>query len=416
MRTAHPGLNEVRTPRPARLTGMRRPVGKAAVTALLPALLVLLPRRASAALTLARGKSRAPLALDADSGVSSTFLGVARTRAINGEGLDDIAASCDVSSLGGPVCFAERRAELVIPAAPEGLVGRWSFDEDVALDSSGFGLHGTTRLTHGPSPTSQGNSALFSRSFVAIPGAAQLRLVDFSVALWAFLLEDDEGAAALAPSWCPLLRKGVHAPSAREFQSAPALLYSAATGGLRVSVTTTADKGPYGEFVDSNARLLPNRWVHLAIAHHGKKLLLYVNGILDAVKTLSGKVTPNSHPLYIGGDPFTVKQCAQALYIDNVRMYSRALTPHELQAEAAPALGGVDPSFVHLGCPLCTLSEAARSCPGSRHVCTALDLHTGAYQVARALGWVRGGTHIWTLGDLERGTKAPEKGLGLCCA
>merc|ERR1719265_368245 len=105
--------------------------------------------------------------------------------------------------------------------------------------------------------------------------------------------------------------------------------------------------------------------------------------------------------------------------MDELRVHNHAITPHELQAEAAPALGGADPSFVHFGCIKCSLMEAAKSCPSSRHICSSLELHTGAYQVARALGWIRAGGHVWTYSALNNAkpTKAPAPsfGLGLCC-
>jgi len=44
----------------------------------------------------------------------------------------------------------------------------------------------------------------------------------------------------------------------------------------------------------------------------------------------------------------------------------------------------------------CPLEEAVRSCPKDRHICTALELHTGGYLVARSIGWLEGGMHVWT--------------------
>lgn len=343
------------------------------------------------------------------------------------------AASCDLVSLGGTVCYADHRASLTPAATVRGLVGRYTFDEAAALDSSGHGHHGN-EIFHGPSPAGTGHSAFFQRTFVTVPNSAQLQKKDFSYSFWVYLIEEDEGASADdAPRWCPLLRKGVHLPTAQEFASSPALLYSHGTGQLRASVTTSLHPASMdGEYVDSNARLLPNRWVHLALVHHEARLLLYVNGILDAVTALRGNVIPNAHPLYVGGDPFTAQQCVHAIYMDELRVYDRALPPHELQAEGAVALGGTDPSFVHLGCASCGLLEASRRCPASRHLCSTVELHTGAFQVARALGWLHFGAHVWTLAALRQaqlqpqaegflptasgsGFGKPTVGLGLCC-
>lgn len=337
---------------------------------------------------------------------------------------------CDVTSSGGPVCFSGQQAALIPPAVLPGLVGRFTFDEDTCLDSSGYGHHGT-ELQHGPAPAGNGHSALFKTSFATIPNSKYLQMKDFSLTFWLFIVDEaDSPSPQDSIQWCPLARKGVFAPESREFASAPAFMYSHATGQLRLSVTTTTHRAVDGEFVDSNARILPNRWVHLAAVHHGPKLLIYVNGILDAVMGLKGEIIPNEHPLYIGGDPFTVEHCRHSLFMDELRVLDHAITPHELQAEAAPALGGADPSFVHLGCVHCSLAEAARSCPATRHICSSLELHTGAYQVARALGWLRAGSHVWTYAALKqeedmhgaallqgKATNGgePVAGLGLCC-
>lgn len=354
---------------------------------------------------------------------------------ITAEDLPPIVSSgdqdmCDMS--GSTACFSDRKAILTPPSTPHGLVGRWTFDEATALDSSGSGNHAFTELTHGPSPAGHGHSSVFHKTFVAVPNSPSLQFAStFSVTFWIYVVEDDDGLAAEdSPQWCPLVRKGVHAPAAREFESSPAILYAPSSGQLRASVTTATHRTSVdGEYVDSNARLPPNRWAHVAVVHHGTKLLLYVNGILDAVNAVAGDVLPNKWPLYIGGDPFAAEQCAHTTYVDDVSVYNRAVAPHELQAEAAPALGGTDPSFVHLGCKSCSIAAAATSCPATRHICTSLELHTGAYQVARSLGWLAAGGHVWTFAAMKQnangvpnqeqqtsvGFGIPVVGLGLCC-
>ena len=36
-------------------------------------------------------------------------------------------------------------------------------------------------------------------------------------------------------------------------------------------------------------------------------------------------------------------------------MYNRELKSYEIQAEAEPALGGIEPNFLHLGCINCDI-------------------------------------------------------------
>jgi len=334
--------------------------------------------------------------------------------------------ACGVSS-SGPICFAQAgRVQNLLPdAVPEFLVAHWDFNGDAAIDRSGSGNHGVTELVHGPSPGGSGHSAAFTKNFMMVPDSAQLKLPDFTYSFWVYLADDDvPSAAGPSATWCPLIRKGVHMPETQQFSNAPALLFNHRTGRLRAEVTTTMKEIEDGEHIDSNARLLPNRWLHIAMVHHTRtasdsSLLLYVNGILDSMLKTQGTPVMNDYPLYVGGDPFTQDQCGFTVYVDELRIYSHAVAPHQLQAEAAPALGGTDPSYVHLGCAQCSLEDAARRCPGNRHICTAMELHTGGYQVARSLGWLSSGTHVWTHAAVsKRAASQPAEsstGLGLCC-
>lgn len=348
-------------------------------------------------------------------------------------------AQCDVVS-SGPVCFSQGATLLEPGASMPALGGHWSFDGPLPVDTSGHGNHGVGTLEHGPSPMGDGYSARFGKVFLTVPDAPQFKSEDFSYSFWLFVLDDPKGQAQEAPRWCPLLRKGIFMTDGQEFANGPAMLLSRNSGHLRVAMSTTVSRHGDGEFVDSNARVLRNRWLHLAVVLHGGQggggmgsLLLYVNGILDAKVLLRGSPEHNSYPLFVGGDPFTVDDCGFLMYVDELRMYRRAVAPHELQAEAASAFAGVEPSFVHLGCLSCSLPEAIQSCPSSRHICSAMELHTGGYQVARSVGWLTTGAHVWTQAAVLKAraarqptegeetlgagvlTSVPHVGLALCC-
>jgi hypothetical protein len=340
---------------------------------------------------------------------------------------------CD-TILSDPICFASKqqgKQQVLLPnAVPNGLVGHWDFNSDQALDSSGNGNHAVTELVHGPSPAGNGHSGKFNNNFMMVPNTPMFKAQDFTYSFWIYLL-DDETPKGLSSSatWCPLIRKGVHMLDTQQFANAPALLYSHRTGHLRAELTTSLRNTEGGEHVDSNARLLPNRWMHIAMVRHSSRssLLLYVNGILDNAMTTQGTLVPNDYPLYVGGDPFTMNQCTFTVYMDELRVFTHAVPPHQLQAEAAPALGGIDPAYVRLGCLSCSLEEAARRCPKNRHVCTSIELHTGGYNVARSLGWLGAGTHVWTHAAVLKGaaqkmsaagpdlTTDSLTGLSLCC-
>lgn len=134
---------------------------------------------------------------------------------------------CD-SVLSGPLCYtlAGRRHPLLPSAVPGGLVGHWTFDSDVATDSSGNGNHGVTELLHGPSPAGSGHSAAFTKTFMMVPNSASLKLSDFTYSFWIYLFDDGTPASQLghSASWCPLIRKGIHMVETDQFANSPALL------------------------------------------------------------------------------------------------------------------------------------------------------------------------------------------------
>jgi hypothetical protein len=57
------------------------------------------------------------------------------------------------------------------------------------------------------------------------------------------------------------------------------------------------------------------------------------------------------------------------------------LREYEIEAEAGASLGGIEPSFIVVGCMKCTISAAAAACndKGEYHICTNNELHTGGY-------------------------------------
>ena len=134
----------------------------------------------------------------------------------------------------------------------------------------------------------------------------------------------------------------------------------------------------------------------------------------------------NTGPFFIGGDPWRPAGGFDG-FLDEFRFYSRALSTDEIQAQSSMALGGVEPSFVELGCMGCALESARSTCRLAYHLCNMRDLHSGGYMVARAMGWATSNSHIWSAEEVAAGGAtntswagtAPgtvHSGLGLCCA
>ena len=86
------------------------------------------------------------------------------------------------------------------------------------------------------------------------------------------------------------------------------------------------------ENIVSGGTALPaNTWTHLATTYDGTNQILYVNGVQVASRAQSGAIKLSAGPLRIGGDSIW-GDYFQGL-IDEVRVYNRALSASEIQAD-----------------------------------------------------------------------------------
>lgn len=76
---------------------------------------------------------------------------------------------------------------------------------------------------------------------------------------------------------------------------------------------------------------------------------IYLNGVLDSINSTIGYTKTNEKNLYVGCVPWHKEDCTVSSYIDDLRVYTRAVNEYEIEAEASTALGFVEPSFVSLG-------------------------------------------------------------------
>lgn len=137
-----------------------------------------------------------------------------------------------------------------------------------------------------------------------------------------------------------------------------------------------------------------------------------MNGVKDAVNATEEDTQVNEGPLYLGSTPSSLDNCQLAFYLDELRYFARELFAEEIEAGAYGALGSIEGYFVRLGCLNCGLTEASASCPEEYHLCYSIELHSGAYAVARSLGWTDWNSHFWTQGASAEDN---EQGIGICC-
>ncbi|HEY7120191.1 MAG TPA: LamG-like jellyroll fold domain-containing protein, partial [Tepidisphaeraceae bacterium] len=77
-------------------------------------------------------------------------------------------------------------------------------------------------------------------------------------------------------------------------------------------------------------------WTHLATTYDGANLRLYVNGTLVRTQAVTGAITSSTSPIRIGGDSVWGEYFDGL--IDEIRVYGRALSQSEVQADMNTAV------------------------------------------------------------------------------
>jgi hypothetical protein len=114
----------------------------------------------------------------------------------------------------------------------------------------------------------------------------------------------------------------------------------------RAEIVTAATAAAQG-----SSALALNVWSHVASTYDGTTLRLYVNGVQTAATARTGNLVSSTSPLRIGGN--TVWAEFFAGRIDEVRIYQRALSAAEIQADMQTPIGPADttPPAVSLTAP-----------------------------------------------------------------
>jgi hypothetical protein len=215
----------------------------------------------------------------------------------------------------------------VSPAGSANLVGAWGFDETTgttAADASGQSNTGTiTGATHSAAGKFGGALSFNGTSnWVTVPDANSLDLTT------GMTLEAWVQPTALGSLWRTVILK----------EQPGNLIYALYAGdGLArpaSDVFTTADRGFSG-----TSALTVNTWTHLAATYDGTTQRLFVNGVQVATRATTGAIRASTGVLRIGGNNIWTNEWFAGL-IDEVRIYNKALTATEIQADMAKPISG----------------------------------------------------------------------------
>jgi len=107
------------------------------------------------------------------------------------------------------------------------------------------------------------------------------------------------------------------------------------------------------------------------------------------MQTLEGRILKtNTNPLFIGGHPNYSHACLLEYYFDNLKIYSKVLPAHAVQASAGFVFGDISSNRMMIGCLNCKLEDAKHSCIENYHLCTNIEMITWGGHFVRIMGWV----------------------------
>jgi hypothetical protein len=205
------------------------------------------------------------------------------------------------------------------PVTPPGLVAAYGFDETsgaTATDASGNGHIGTlTGATRSPSGRFGGALSFDGiNDWVTVPDANALDLTTgITMSAWV-------NPAAVGSAYRTVLMK----------EQPGGLIYTLyagdGTGRPSAHVFTTSEQRTSGP---ANTPL--NTWTHLASTWDGATLRLFVNGTQVSTHAVPGTLRTSTGVLRIGGTSVWPEWFSGR--IDEVRLYSRALSVAEIQGD-----------------------------------------------------------------------------------
>jgi hypothetical protein len=224
-------------------------------------------------------------------------------------------------------------AVVVVANATTGLVAAYGFNEGGGTSVADASGNGHTGAITGAAWTTQGRfgSALTfdgTSNLVTVNATALLNLTTgMTLEAWVF-------PTALGTSWRNVIIK--------ERASGEVYNLYAHTDALKPTVYVVRAAAPNNP-VDAagTAQLALNAWSHLAATYDGTTLRLFVNGAQVGSRALTGALLTSTGALRIGGNSLWGEFFQGR--IDEIRIYSRALTGAEIQADMANPVSGAPP-------------------------------------------------------------------------
>jgi hypothetical protein len=219
-------------------------------------------------------------------------------------------------------------------AIPGGLVAAYSFDEGTGLSAGDYSQNGNTGAISGATWVSAGkfgNALAFDglNDWVTIPDSSSLDL-KYGLTLEAWV------KPSATQNW----------PTVIEKEAAPNLsyaLYANSDASFSNRPSTHMFVGGYDRNIRGGSTLPVGTWTHLAASYDRVALRLYVNGAQVASLPTAGAIDTSTGLLRIGGNATWPTEFFNGV-IDEVRVYSSALSAAEIQKDMTTPVAGAAPA------------------------------------------------------------------------
>ena len=263
---------------------------------------------------------------------------------------------------------------VTVVSSSVGLVAYWPMEEGentTTADASGNGHTGT--LLNGTLWTVE--PGLNFDGIDDLVGVGTLDISGTSITLAARFRADN--LSNCSSHDCRIISKAV-GKKTQDHYFMVSTVKSGTTTRLRFRLKTG---GSTTTLIATSGNIVDNEWVHVSAVYDGSEMRLFKDGINVGNKTKSGSITTNPDAmLWIGGNPPDATSRPWDGQIDEVRVYSRALTEQEVQELAAGAsqklLAVDDPDGATTleGTPVTTIDVLANDLLFANAVISAFDV------------------------------------------
>ncbi|MBK8508350.1 MAG: PKD domain-containing protein [Candidatus Competibacteraceae bacterium] len=222
-------------------------------------------------------------------------------------------------------------------AASNGLVAAYNFEEsagETVIDASGRGNHGVLRGTIRVATGKFGKAASFDGidDWITVNDSATLDLTTgMTLEAWVYPTETMSG-------WRSIITK----EQPNGFGAAYYLAANSDVNQPEAAIYTAQWNKLYG-----GPLVGANQWTHLAGTYDGSTLKLYVNGTQVSSQPRTGGIDVTTGVLRIGGNDYWGEFFKG--YIDEVRVYNRALNASEIVKDMSTSITSSSPAKLLLG-------------------------------------------------------------------